>query len=38
MHAKDIMTTQLITVGPNVTVREIARLLAEKGISAVPVV
>jgi CBS domain-containing protein len=38
MRAKDIMTTQLITVGLTTTVREIARLLAEKGISAVPVV
>jgi len=38
MQAKDIMTPQVITVGPDTTVREIAALLAEKGISAVPVV
>lgn len=38
MHAKDIMTTQVVTVTPETTVREIAFLLAEKGISAVPVV
>jgi len=38
MQAKDIMTPQVITVGPDATVREIAVLLAEKGISAVPVV
>lgn len=38
MQAKNIMTPQVITVGPDTTVREIAVLLAEKGISAVPVV
>ena len=38
MQAKDIMTTQVITVGPDAAVREIAVLLSEKGISAVPVV
>ena len=38
MKAKDIMTTQVVTVGPEATVREIAVLLAEKGIRAVPVV
>jgi CBS domain-containing protein len=38
MLAKDIMTTQVFTVGPETTVREIAVSLAEKGISALPVV
>ncbi len=38
MHAKDIMTTQVLTVSPETTVREIALLMADKGISAVPVV
>ncbi|MCP4386009.1 MAG: CBS domain-containing protein [Hyphomicrobiales bacterium] len=38
MRAKNIMTTNVLTVGPNATVKETALLLAEKGISAVPVV
>lgn len=38
MQAKDIMTTQVVTVGPETAIREIAFLLADKGISAVPVV
>lgn len=38
MQAKDVMTTAVVTIGPNVTVREIARLLLERRISAVPVV
>ena len=38
MQAKDIMTTGLITVEADTTVREIAGILADKGISAVPVV
>jgi CBS domain-containing protein len=38
MQAKDIMTTGVVTIGPNTMVREIAGVLAEKGISAVPVV
>ena len=38
MRAKDIMTTQVFTVGPSATIREIAYLLSKKGISAVPVV
>lgn len=36
--AKDIMTTSIVTVEPATTVRQIALLLAEKHISAVPVV
>jgi CBS domain-containing protein len=38
MKAKDIMTTPVVTVSPATTVREIAALLAERRISAVPVV
>jgi CBS domain-containing protein len=38
MHAKDIMTPAVITVGPETTVGEIAELLMSKRVSAVPVV
>lgn len=38
MLAKDIMTAKIISVGPDTTVNEIARILHEKKISAVPVV
>lgn len=38
MRASDVMTTCVITAGPNATLREIAELLLEKRISAVPVV
>src|SRR5574338_371038 len=38
MQAKDVMTTRLATVAPDATVREIANLLLERRISAVPVV
>lgn len=38
MQAKDIMTTTVVTVRPDATVREIAKLLLERRISAVPVV
>lgn len=38
MHAVDIMTTDVITVSPTTSVQAVARLLADKGISAVPVV
>jgi CBS domain-containing protein len=37
MKAKNIMTTELFTARPDATVREIAVTMAEKGISAVPV-
>ena len=37
MKAADIMTTPAITVTPQATVGEVAVLLAERGISAVPV-
>jgi CBS-domain-containing membrane protein len=36
--ARDIMTTDVVTVRADATVRDVARLLAAKGISAVPVV
>ena len=38
MRAKDVMTSTVVTVGPETTVPEIARLLIERQISAVPVV
>ena len=38
MQAKDIMTTNVTTVGEDATVQEIAKLLLERRISAVPVV
>jgi CBS domain-containing protein len=38
MKAKDIMTAPVVTVGPDASVREIARLLFERRISGVPVV
>lgn len=38
MRAMDVMTSGVITVGENATVPEAAKLLADHGISAVPVV
>src|SRR5215831_2160969 len=38
MHAIDVMTSEVISVDENATVAAVARLLAERGISAVPVV
>lgn len=38
MNAGDVMTTALVTVGPQTPVAEIVRLLLRHGISAVPVV
>ena len=37
MQAADIMTTQVVSVAPDTTVQQIAKLLLEKHISAVPV-
>jgi CBS domain-containing protein len=37
MKAKDVMTTRVVTVGPETTVREVAELLLRHRISAVPV-
>ena len=36
--ARDVMTTEVVTVPPSMTVQELARLLAERHISGVPVV
>lgn len=38
MRARDIMTTELVTVGPTTPVSAVAQLLVERRISAVPVV
>ena len=38
MRAKDVMTTNVITVGPDASVQEVAKLLSERAISGVPVV
>ena len=38
MHAIDVMTSEVISVDKNATVPAVAKLLAERGISAVPVV
>jgi CBS domain-containing protein len=38
MRARDVMTTDILTVGPDMDVRTIAQSLIERGISAVPVV
>ena len=38
MHARDVMTPGVITVQPETSVRDIARMLVEHNISGVPVV
>jgi CBS domain-containing protein len=38
MKVRELMTTHVVTVSPDTPVREIARVLLEHGISAVPVV
>ena len=38
MNARDLMTTDVVSVGPDTPTRRVASLLLEKGISAVPVV
>lgn len=38
MKAKEIMTTDVITVRPDTTVKDLAKLFAERRISSVPVV
>ncbi len=35
---RDIMRTELVTVGPDMSVHDLSRLLADKGISGAPVV
>ena len=37
MLVRDVMVAPVITVGPSATVQEVAKLLLEKQISAVPV-
>lgn len=37
MRARDIMTTEVITIAPDARIYELTRLLAENGISGVPV-
>lgn len=37
MRAKDVMTSPAVTVGPDASVEEVAKLLLRRGISAVPV-
>lgn len=36
--AKDIMKTNVYSVSPDTTIKEVARIMIEKGVSAVPVV
>jgi CBS domain-containing protein len=38
MQARDVMVSPVITVGKSATVREVATILLEKRISAVPVI
>lgn len=38
MQAKDIMTTEVFTVGPEAEVADVARLMLERRVSAIPVV
>ena len=38
MRAIDVMTTEVVTVDKNATVPELAKLMSDRGISAVPVV
>jgi CBS domain-containing protein len=38
IHAKDIMTSEIVWVGPTTAVRDIAQLLSKNHISAVPVI
>jgi len=38
MRAMDVMTTNVVTVGPATSVQEVAKILSERSISGVPVV
>jgi CBS domain-containing protein len=38
MKVRDVMTTRVVSVSPETPLKEVARLLADKGISGVPVV
>jgi CBS domain-containing protein len=37
MNAKDVMTAQVVSVGPDATVGEVANILLTRGVSALPV-
>lgn len=38
MQAKDIMTTDVVTVAPEATVEEVAKVITDRGVSGAPVV
>jgi CBS domain-containing protein len=38
MRAADVMTTEVVTISPDASVLELAKLLSARGISGVPVV
>jgi CBS domain-containing protein len=38
MNARDVMTTEVVSVSPETSTNKVAELLDKKGISAVPVV
>ena len=38
MHARDVMTTEVVTVGPDEPIPGVAHVLLANGISAVPVI
>jgi CBS domain-containing protein len=38
MNARDIMTTEVVSISPETPTNKVAQRLGEKGISAVPVV
>lgn len=38
MQAKDVMTASVVTIGADATVRDAAKLMLERGVSALPVV
>jgi CBS domain-containing protein len=38
MNARDVMTSQVVSVGPDTPTHEVAKVLREHGISAIPVV
>jgi CBS domain-containing protein len=37
MQAQDVMTTKVATIGADATVRDAAKLMLERGVSALPV-
>lgn len=38
MRATEVMTTEVVTVGPDTSVQDLAKLISDRGISGVPVV